>query len=233
MSALIRAAAPWIFGAGLLMVNAPVALAHSVEEVESSIGNKEKYFQAIDKPAPDFTLRDADGRVIRLVDLKEKVLVLHFVYTHCPDVCPLHARRIADIQALVNQANMKDQVRFLTITTDPTRDTPDVMREYGEVHGLDPVNWLFLTTTSEQPEDATRRLAEAFGHKFVKEAEGYQMHGIVTHVTDRDGRWRGNFHGLEFDPVNMVIFVNALVNADVPHHAEDESGLWNWIKGLF
>jgi protein SCO1/2 len=233
MSALIRAAAPWIFGAGLLMVNAPVALAHSVEEVESSIGNKEKYFQAIDKPAPDFTLRDADGRVIRLVDLKEKVLVLHFVYTHCPDVCPLHARRIADIQALVNQANMKDQVRFLTITTDPTRDTPDVMREYGEVHGLDPVNWLFLTTTSEQPEDATRRLAEAFGHKFVKEAEGYQMHGIVTHVTDRDGRWRGNFHGLEFDPLNMVIFVNALVNADVPHHAEDESGLWNWIKGLF
>jgi protein SCO1/2 len=233
MSALIRAAAPWMVGASLLAAAVPSALAHSVEDVEASLGSKEVYFQKIDKPAPDFTLRNADGRVVRLADFKDKVLVLHFVYTHCPDVCPLHARRITDIQALVNQANMKDQVRFITITTDPTRDTPDVMREYGKVHGLDPSNWLFLTTTSEQPEDATRRLAEAFGHKFAKEEGGYQMHGIVTHVIDRDGRWRGNFHGLEFDPVNMVVFVNALVNADVPHHTEDEGGLWNWINGLF
>jgi protein SCO1 len=208
-------------------------LAHSVEEVESDLGGKEKFFQKIDKPAPDFTLRDADDHSVRLAEFRHKVLVLHFVYTHCPDVCPLHARRIADVQSLVNQANMKDQVRFITITTDPTRDTPDVMREYGKVHGLDTVNWLFLTTTVEQPEDATRRLAEAFGHKFTKERDGYQMHGIVTHVIDRDGRWRGNFHGLEFDPVNMVIFVNALVNADVPHHEENEGGIWNWMKGLF
>jgi protein SCO1/2 len=233
MIAMMRVAALWMLGATLFIASAPNVLAHSVEEVESSLGGKEKFFQKVDKPAPDFTLRDADGRSVRLAEFRDKVLVLHFVYTHCPDVCPLHARRIADIQSLVNQANMKDQVRFITITTDPTRDTPDVMREYGEAHGLDPANWLFLTTTGEQPEDATRRLAEAFGHKFTKEGDGYQMHGIVTHVIDHDGRWRGNFHGLEFDPVNMVVFVNALVNADIPHHEENEGGIWNWMKGLF
>jgi protein SCO1/2 len=209
------------------------AVAHSLDEVEAMMGEKEKYFQVIDKPAPDFTLRDADGRVFRLADFRGKVVILHFIYTHCPDVCPLHAERIAQIQSMVNQAHMQDQVRFITVTTDPSRDTPDVMREYGKTHGLDPVNWLFLTTTADEPEDATRRLAESFGHKFTKDEEGYQMHGVVTHVIDREGLWRANFHGLKFEPVNMVVFVNALVNDVHPEHEHQEESLWGWLKALF
>jgi protein SCO1/2 len=211
----------------------PTALAHSLDEVEAMIGEKEKYFQPIDKPAPDFTLRDADGRVFRLADFQGKVVILHFIYTNCPDVCPLHAERIAQIQSMVKQGHMQDRVQFITITTDPSRDTTDVMREYGKAHGLDPANWLFLTTTTDAPEDATRRLAESFGHKFTKEEEGYQMHGIVTHVIDREGRWRGNFHGLQFEPVNMVVFVNALVNDAHPEHEQQEEGFWGWLKALF
>ena len=211
----------------------PTALAHSLDETEALIGEKEKYFQPIDKPAPDFTLRDADGRIVRLADFRGKVVILHFIYTHCPDVCPLHAERIAQIQSMVNQGHMQDRVEFITITTDPSRDTPDVMRDYGKAHGLDPGNWLFLTTTADEPEDATRRLAESFGHKFTKDEEGYQMHGVVTHVIDREGRWRGNFHGLKFEPVNMVVFVNALVNDVHPENEEQEGGFWGWLKALF
>jgi protein SCO1/2 len=168
-----------------------------------------------------------------LADFRGKVAILHFIYTHCPDVCPLHAERIAQIQSMVNQASMRDQARFITITTDPSRDTVEVMREYGKAHGLDPANWLFLTTTEDEPEDATRRLAEFFGHKFTKDDEGYQMHGVVTHVVDRDGLWRANFYGLKFEPVNMVLFVNALVNDVHPGHKEQEGGFWGWLKALF
>jgi protein SCO1/2 len=210
----------------------PEALAHSLEETQSMVGQEEKYFQAIDKPAPDFTLRTADGRIVRLADFRNKVVVLHFIYTHCPDVCPLHAERIAQIQSMVRQGHMQDRVQFITVTTDPIRDTLDVMREYGRTHGLDPANWLFLTTTQDQPEDTTRRLAESFGHKFTKEEEGYQMHSIVTHVIDREGQWRGNFHGLKFEPVNMVVFVNALAN-DVHPEKEEEGSFWGWLKALF
>jgi len=215
------------------MALAPVARAHSLDEVEAMIGEKEKYFQPINKPAPDFTLRDADGRVFHLADFRGKVVVLHFIYTHCPDVCPLHAERIAQIQSMVNQAHMQDHVRFITVTTDPSRDTSDVMREYGKAHGLDPTNWLFLTTTADEPEDATRRLAESFGHKFTKDEEGYQMHGVVTHVIDREGLWRANFHGLKFEPVNMLVFVNALVNDVHPEHERQEEGAWGWLRSLF
>src|SRR3546814_12465882 len=75
-----------------------------------------------------------------------------------------------------------------------------------------------------QPEDATRLPAEAHGHKFTETEDGYQVHSVVTHVFDREGRWRANFHGLRFEPTNLVLFMNALVNeADKPH-GHDEQG---------
>jgi protein SCO1/2 len=202
------------------------ARAHSLDEVDAMLQSDEKYFQQIDKPMPDFTLRAADGRIVRPADLIGKVVVLHFIYTSCPDVCPLHAEKIAEIQKMVNSTPMKDRVVFISITTDPRKDTPDVLKAYGPTHGLDPVNWLFLTTAPAQPEDATRKLAEAFGHKFTLTDDGYQMHGIVTHVIDREGRWRANFHGLNFQPINLVTFVNALTNnVERPHHEQDEGWL--------
>lgn len=209
------------------------ARAHSLDDVDAMLQNDEKYFQPIDKPAPDFTLRTADGRTVRPADLLGNVVVLHFIYTSCPDVCPLHTEKIAEIQKMVNGTPMKDQVTFVTITTDPTKDTPDVLNAYGPAHGLDPANWLFLTTTPDQPEDATRRLAEAFGHKFSLSDDGYQMHGIVTHVIDKEGRWRANFHGLNFAPVNLVTFVNALTNNVERPHAEPDEGWLAKLRDLF
>ncbi|MER9586192.1 SCO family protein [Mesorhizobium sp. M0276] len=209
------------------------ARAHSLDDVDALLKSDEKYFQQIDKPMPDFTLRTADGRVVRPADLRGKVVVVHFVYTSCTDVCPLHAEKIAEIQKMVNGTPMKDQVTFVSITTDPARDTPEVLRKYGPTHGLNPVNWLFLTTSQDQPEDTTRKLAEAFGHKFTKTEDGIQAHGIVTHVIDKEGYWRANFHGLDFAPVNLVTFINALTNnVEHPHHEQDEGWLAK-LKSFF
>jgi protein SCO1/2 len=209
------------------------ARAHSLKDLETMLGDREKYFQAIDKPAPDFALQDADGKPVGPSELRGKVIVLHFIYAGCPDVCPLHADKIAEVQAMINQTPMKEQVRFVTITSDPKNDTPEVLRAYGGQHGLDPVNWVFLTARQDQPENATRKLAEQFGHKFTKAEGGYQVHGIVTHVIDRDGRWRANFHGLKFEPTNLVVFVNALVNDVHKPHPEPEHGFWERLKRLF
>ena len=209
------------------------ARSHSLTDVERLLGDKEKYFQAIEKEAPDFALQDAEGRPVRLADLRGNVVVLHFIYAGCPDVCPLHADRIAEIQSMVNQTPMKEQVRFVTITTDPKNDKPDVLKAYGPLHGLDPVNWVFLTATADAPEDVTRKLAEQFGHKFMKQEDGYQVHGIVTHVIDKEGRWRANFHGLKFEPINLVVFINALVNDVQKPHPHEQQSPWDRFKKLF
>lgn len=206
------------------------AYAHSLKDVETLLGDREKYFQPIDKAAPDFVLRDADGKTVRFTELRGKVVVLHFIYAGCPDVCPLHADRIAEIQSMVNQTPMKDQVQFVTITTDPKNDTPEILRAYGKQHGFDPANWVFLTTAAGQPEDATRKLAERFGHKFAKQEDGYQIHGIVTHVIDKQGHWRANFHGLKFEPTNLVVFINAMVNDAQRPHGHERQDTWGKIK---
>ena len=214
----------------LLVSLSTTAWAHSLRDLETLLGDKEKYFQSVDKTAPSFALEDASGKPVRLSDLRGKVVVLHFIYAGCPDVCPLHADRIAEVQSMVNQTPMKAQVQFVTITTDPKHDTPDVLRAYGEQHRLDPANWVFLTTRAEQPEDATRKLAEEFGHKFMKQEDGYQVHGIVTHVIDKEGRWRANFHGLKFEPTNLVVFINALVNDAQKPHGHERQSTWDKIK---
>lgn len=215
----------------LLLVSLATAVqAHSLKDLEALLGDREKYFQAIDEEAPDFALADADGKPVRLSDLRGRVVVLHFIYTRCPDVCPLHADRIAEIQSMINLTPMKAQVQFVTITTDPKNDTADVLRAFGEQHRLDPANWVFLTTGAGQPEDATRKLAEQFGHKFTKQDDGYQVHGIVTHVINKEGRWRANFHGLRFEPTNLVVYINALVNDAQKAHGHERQSAWDRIK---
>jgi len=229
----MRSLKPMAASLALLALNASMVAAHSLDELEAQLGDREKYFQPIDKEAPDFVLQDAEGHQVSLADLRGKVVVLHFIYTNCPDVCPLHAERIAEIQEMVNRTPMRELVEFVTITTDPANDTPDVMREYGQAHGLDPKNWMFLTSGADLPEDTTRKLAERFGHKFTRTEDGYQIHGVVTHVIDREGRWQANFHGLKFEPTNLVVYVNALVNDVHPPNTQPAQSFWEAIRGWF
>ena len=82
-------------------------------------------------------------------------------------------------------------------------------------------------------EDSTRKVAEAYGLQFRPDKDGMQMHGLVTFVIDQDGRQRARFHGLKFEPVNLMVFANALTNRTQKPHPHPEPGLWGRIKGLF
>lgn len=214
----------------LLVLGSPAAAHHPGDKLDEVMTGKEEFFQTIDKPAPGFELVDADGTPVALSAFADRIVVMHFIYASCPDVCPLHAEKIAEIQEMVSQTPMKDRVQFVSITTDPANDTPDVLKDYGPMHGLDPTNWVFLTAGPDQGEDTTRNLVQAYGHKFTKTEEGLQVHGIVTHVIDRGGRWAANFHGLEFDPLNLVRYVTALTNNP---QKPAEPTLWEKVRNWF
>lgn len=192
------------------------ASAHTLDDVQRALYESESRFQIVNQEAPAFSLQDADGNPVRLIDFRGKAVVLHFIYTNCPDFCPLHAEKIAEIQERVNLSPDRERVQFITITTDPSRDTPDILRAYGPLHGLDPVNWAFLTSGPEEPEDTTRTIARAYNLEFTEIDDEIQLHGVVTFVIDREGWIRGKFHGLDFEPTNAAIYINALLN-DHPH----------------
>lgn len=217
--------------ASLAMLAGPAA-AHSLAELESRLAGRDKYFQPVDQPAPEFALVDAADREISLAEYRGKVVVLNFIYTNCGDVCPLHSQLIAQLQSMINISPMKDRVAFITITTDPSKDRGNALTDYGEAHGLNPINWTFLTSATGQPEDTTRKVAKAYGLEFT-EIDSVQMHGLVTHVIDREGRLRARFHGLRFEAVSLVSFVNALTNDYEHKDTSADTSVWSWLWSLF
>lgn len=218
-----------VAAAALLAFATPALAHHPGTNLDEVMGDKEKFFQVIDQPAPGFDLVDAGGEAVGLADFADRIVVLNFIYAGCLDVCPLHSEKIAQVQDLLNQSPMKGMVQFITITTDPERDTPEILRGYGETHGLDPSNWIFLTAPSGEPEDATRRVAKAYGLEFTQTDDGQQMHGVVTHVIDRGGRLAAKFHGLRFEPLNLVLYLNGLINNANAAEAPTEKG---WLEQL-
>ncbi len=188
------------------------ASAHSLKHLEAQLFKLEKYVEFVNQRAPEFELRDADGKVVRLADYRgKKVVVLWFIYASCPDVCPLQSDFLAEVQKKVNFAPMRELVQFIAITTDPARDKPEILRVYGPAHGLDLRNWVFLTSGEENP-DATRELADRYGLKFTRTEKDTFMHATVTHIIDFEGNIRARFHSLKWDQINMLVYINALTN---------------------
>lgn len=191
------------------------ASAHTIADLEKALGKQEFYVQITDRPAPDFSLQDADGRQVRRGDFRGKIVILNFIYASCKEACPVQTNMIGSIQQMVNSGPLRDAVQFVTITTDPEKDTADVLKAYGPAHDLDPANWLFLTSGPAKALEArTRELGERYGLKFTRTSDGDFIHGVVTNVIDQDGVLRARFHSLNFDPANLVAYVEGLATGD-------------------
>src|SRR5437899_2759048 len=77
------------------------------------------------KPVPEFQLTERSGQTVTLADLKGKVWLADFVYSTCPGPCPMISSRLAGLQ---KQALQNPGVRFVSITTNPAEDTPEVLK---------------------------------------------------------------------------------------------------------
>jgi cytochrome oxidase Cu insertion factor (SCO1/SenC/PrrC family) len=91
---------------------------------------------------PDFALTDQTGRPVRKADLEGKVWVASFIFTSCPDECPLMTAEMAQLQS--DLAHLPD-LRLVSISVDPERDIPAVLSQYADRFNADPERWLFLT----------------------------------------------------------------------------------------
>jgi protein SCO1/2 len=91
---------------------------------------------------PSFALTDSEGRAFGKDDLAGQVWVANFFFTRCPSICPLLTRAMAKLEQRYTDEGV--DVRLLGITVDPEYDTPEVLRQFGEEHGIDPERWLLV-----------------------------------------------------------------------------------------
>jgi len=99
------------------------------------------------------------------------------------------------------------RVFFASVTVDPERDTPEVLRRYARAHGANPAGWAFLTGSAAEIQDVERR----YGVYARKNPHGDVDHTFLTSLIDRDGVLRVQYLGVRFDPDELLGDVQSLL----------------------
>ncbi len=138
---------------------------------------------------PNVPLTTQDGTSVRLYDdlLKGKAVAINVMYTSCKDECPLETARLAQVQKLLGERMGKD-IFFYSITIDPKRDKPEVLKAYAQKYGVGP-GWLFLTGREEDIRLATKKL----GLSRVRDSASKDGHSASLMVGNEPaGLWMRN-----------------------------------------
>ncbi len=146
-------------------------------------------------PAPDFTLTSQDGLPVSLGDFRGRVLAVTFIYTSCPDICPMLTANMARVQNRLGSA-FGPKIAFVSVTVDPEHDTATVLKQYAKDFGADPKGWTFLTGDPT----VVRHLALSYGIFARAVTEGSVDHTFLTSLVDPDGILRVQYLGVRFDP---------------------------------
>jgi protein SCO1/2 len=145
--------------------------------------------------APDFALISQDGSSVSLKDYRGKVVAIAFIYTTCPDVCPMLTANMVQVQDVLGD-QFGHSVAFISITIDPDRDTPAALKAYADTMGAKLQGWAFLTGTSASVSEIARRYGV-----FVEKAAGGEInHTLLTSLVDAKGMIRVQYAGYSFDP---------------------------------
>jgi protein SCO1/2 len=159
-------------------------------------------------PAPPFALTSQDGKPVALADLRGKVVAVAFIYTECPDICPMLTQKMAQVQDELG-ADFGAKVAFVSISLDPEHDTPTVLNDYAQFWGAKP-GWVFLTGSPEAVRDVTRR----YGVFFAKKEDGSVDHTQLTSLVDAEGQMRVQYLGARFDPEEFRRDLMSLVDKE-------------------
>jgi protein SCO1 len=84
-----------------------------------------------------------DGAQVALADLRGKVVAVTFIYTLCTNTCPVLTPMMSFVQDQLS-ADFGAKIAFVSITVDPERDTPEVLKEYAQAFGANLAGWFFL-----------------------------------------------------------------------------------------
>jgi protein SCO1/2 len=136
----------------------------------------------------------------------KKVTVIGYIYTHCPDICPLTTNNMRLIQEELKEQGLNDQVQFITVSFDPERDTPSVLKDYARVRNLDLANWTLLTGEEKIVEEVLRQdgVIAAVSDSSKKTGSYYIAHTDRISLMDDKKKIRAHYKGSEAS-INKVI----------------------------
>jgi protein SCO1 len=183
------------------------AFAHlPIPPKKSEVGRR-----VVDKPVADFVLTDQLGRRFKWADTRGKIVVVNFIYTKCPDVCPLLSAKFAAMQRSLEEQKQTDYL-LVSVTTDPARDNSQTLKSYAALFKADERRWFFLTGSKE----TLAKVWKGFGVTVRKAPDGEVQHTTLTTVIDRHGVRRVDYYGDKWQEKEVLKDIASLATRNQP-----------------
>ncbi|MDX2362539.1 MAG: SCO family protein [Crocinitomicaceae bacterium] len=162
-------------------------------DVEYSMVDGVEVADTIYHQIPEFKYLNHDSIMVSSEEMKGKVWIVDFFFSHCPTICPpmtAQMKRLSD-----ETQDLNEHLQFMSFSIDPDNDTPSHMRGYMEVYKIEVDNWQFFTGN----EEATHLLAKEFfsGAQRDEFADGGFGHTPNFAIVDHNGHVRGVYNGID------------------------------------
>lgn len=131
----------------------------------------------------DLEVVDQNGKRMRFYSgvLKDRVVLINFVFTNCLDACPMMTKKLIQTRKLLVDS-VKDDIWFVSVSVDPERDTPEAMKAFAKKQGVDESRWLFLTGSKENLNIIVKRLGQ-----YTPEVEAHST--LMLAGNDKTRHW--------------------------------------------
>lgn len=164
-------------------------------------------------PVPTFKLKDQNNKTISDEDYLGKVYVVEFFFTTCPTICPKMNESMLQLQ---NEFYGNPNFGIASITIDPSKDTPQVLKEHADLLGVKHYNWHFLTGDKDYIYSLANKGFNLYAGENNKAAGGFEHSGLFA-LIDKEGkiRCRKDAQG------NPILYYDGLDAAGVEAIKED------------
>ncbi|TXF78986.1 SCO family protein [Chryseobacterium sp.] len=154
---------------------------------------------------PEFKLTDQNSKKISNKDMLGKVYLVEFFYSRCPTICPVMNSNMKYIESQINDRDFG----IISVSIDPTHDTPELLKDHARMLGVKSANWHFLTGDRTYIDNMADQFNIYVGDK-EDEAESLNHSGMIA-LVDKKGNIRSRF-----DENNMPILYYSGLNYEEP-----------------
>lgn len=174
---------------------------HSNDEQARIKQSGSPYKLAVINPAPDFTLANLKGEKVSLKKLEGKIKIINFIYTSCPDACPIVTGRLSKLQEILREEGLLgEKIEMISISLDPERDTPEQLEKYAEGFKAETNSWVFLRGTEKE----TKKVLSDYDIWTKRLEDGTIDHVMRVYLVDSKDRIR-EIYNLAFLQPELVV----------------------------